>query len=315
MQNRVLSLSAGLASLALAVGSPVLAEKIDRQFHQAFDVREGAKLILHHGDGEVSISPWEKNSIDVEVVYRASIKKAGSGSAREFDVEFEQSGDTVRVIGREPSVSVVKGLSYHWKREYSYAVKAPPWVDLELDGQDGNVTIGEWVGAIEIALADGDIEIDGTRGEFRIRGQDGEIVIRDCETTAGSIRTSDGDVTVEQCAGNLEVDGADGDLTLSQIQGEKLDIRTSDGDVELGLLASDALDLTIRSGDGSVAVGLDPGISVAFSIQTHDGDVRMSGLEVIDLEQDRRRTSGRIGDGQGSMKITTGDGDVILRQN
>lgn len=315
MRDRILGMSAAVVALALVLGSPASAEKVDRQFHQAFDVQEGTKLVLHHGDGEVAITPWEKSTIDVEVIYRASIKKAGSGSVRDFEVEFEQSGDTVRVIGKEPSVSVVRGLSYHWKREYSYTVKAPPWIVLELDGQDGNVSIKDWGADIALELSDGDIEIDGLQGDFRIEGQDGDIQIRDCETTRGSIRTSDGDVTLERCAGSIEVDGSDGRLTLSQIRGEKLDIRTSDGDVELDLLASDGLDLTIRSGDGSVAVGLDPALSVTFTIQTHDGDVRLSGIEATGLQRDERRTSGRIGDGQGTIQITTGDGDVVLRQD
>jgi DUF4097 and DUF4098 domain-containing protein YvlB len=122
-------------------------------------------------------------------------------------------------------------------------------------------------------------------------------------------------VTLERCEGNIEVSGADGRLTLSQLRGEKLEIRTSDGQVELDLLASDALHLTIRSGDGRVTVGLDPRLSLIFSIQTDDGDVRLSGIEVADLQKDKRRTSGRIGDGRGSMKITTGDGDVVLHRD
>lgn len=315
MRDRIRGMSAAVVALALVLASPALAEKVDRQFHQAFDVQEGTKLVLHHGDGEVSITPWGKSTIDVEVIYRASIKKAGSGSVSDFEVEFEHSGDTVRVVGKEPSVSVVRGLSYHWKREYSYTVKAPPWVVLELDGQDGSVSIRDWGAEIALKLSDGDIGIDGLQGDFRIEGQDGDIQIRDCETARGSIRTSDGDVTLERCEGSIEVKGSDGRLTLSQIRGEKLDIRTSDGDVELDLLASDGLDLTIRSGDGSVAVGLDPELSVAFTIQTHDGDVRLPGVEVTGLQRDERRTSGRIGDGQGTIEITTGDGDVVLRQN
>ena len=315
MKTCVWGLSAGLTALVLVVASPISAEKIDRQFHQAFDVQEGAKLVLHHGDGEVSITPWDKSTIDVEVVYRASMKKAGSGKVTEFEVEFDQSGDTVRVIGREPSMTVVRGLSYHWEREYSYTVKAPRWVALELEGEDGDVSIREWSADITVESSDGDLEIDGLQGEFRIRGEDGDIQIRDCKTNAGSIRTSDGDVTLERCEGNIEISGSDGRLTLSQIRGENLDIRTSDGPVELDLIASDALELTIRSGDGSVVVGLDPRLSVTFTIQTDDGAVRLSGIEVADLQKDRRRTSGRIGDGRGSMKITTGDGDVVLRQD
>jgi hypothetical protein len=66
MRNHVLLRSVGLGALLLAVGSSASAEKIDRRFHRVFDVQKGAQLVLHHGDGEVSITPWEKSAIDVE---------------------------------------------------------------------------------------------------------------------------------------------------------------------------------------------------------------------------------------------------------
>jgi DUF4097 and DUF4098 domain-containing protein YvlB len=79
-------------------------------------------------------------------------------------------------------------------------------------------------------------------------------------------------------------------------------------------LRGEDFDLTLRSGDGNIEAGLDPGMSLAFTIQTHEGNVRMSGIEVADLRQDKRHTSGLIGGGRGRMKITTGDGDVTLPQ-
>ncbi len=68
---------------------------------------------------------------------------------------------------------MVRGLSYHWEREYSYTVKAPPWMALELEGEDGDVSIREWSGAINLDLSDGDLEIDGLQGEFWIRARMG----------------------------------------------------------------------------------------------------------------------------------------------
>ena len=74
------------------------------------------------------------------------------------------------------------------------------------------------------------------------------------------------------------------------------------------------LDPTTHSGDGNVVVGPDPGMSLSFTIQPLDGNVRMSGIEVVDPQKDNRHTSVHFGGGRWSMKITTGDGDVTLRQ-
>ncbi len=133
MRNHVLGLSAGLSAVVVDLGSPVSAEKTDRRFHQDFDVQEGVKLVLHHGDGEVSIVPWEKTTIDVEVVYRASMRQARSGKTSDFEVEFDQSGDgDVRMSGIEVA-------------------------DVQRDGRRTSGRIGDGRGRMKISTGDGDV--------------------------------------------------------------------------------------------------------------------------------------------------------------
>ena len=44
------------------MGSTAAAEEVERDFHETFEVREGMRLHLEHGDGDVSLKTWDQTS-------------------------------------------------------------------------------------------------------------------------------------------------------------------------------------------------------------------------------------------------------------
>ena len=66
------SLIVALCLGLMATAGPAVAEEINREFHQEFDVQPGMKLVLEHGDGDVTVTPWSQDTLDVEVRYRVS---------------------------------------------------------------------------------------------------------------------------------------------------------------------------------------------------------------------------------------------------
>jgi DUF4097 and DUF4098 domain-containing protein YvlB len=278
------------------------------------------------------VTPWEKDVLDVEVKYRAKASNIGWTKSTDFDVEFRQDGGTIHVVGHEPNrISV--GISSYREYEYTYTVKAPSYLDLNLEGDDGDVEIADWKGTIvmkledgdvilsdidaprtEITLEDGDLEIDGIRGALDIDCEDGDIEIFECSSEHGRIRSEDGDITIDRCEGNFEITVSDGDARLREMTARDLEIRSSDGTVNLALLPSEGLDLNIRVADGDVVLDLDRDLSAAFELETRDGRIKVSASDVDQLVQDKRRTSGQLGTGEGSIYVRTADGSVTLRQ-
>jgi DUF4097 and DUF4098 domain-containing protein YvlB len=225
------------------------------------------------------------------------------------------------------------GISSYREYEYTYTVKAPSYLDLNLEGDDGDVEIADWKGTIvmkledgdvilsaidaprtEITLEDGDLEIDGIRGALDIDCEDGDIEIFECSSEHGRIRSEDGDITIDRCEGNFEITVSDGDARLREMTARDLEIRSSDGTVNLALLPSEGLDLNIRVADGDVVLDLDRDLSAAFELETRDGRIKVSASDVDQLVQDKRRTSGQLGTGEGSIYVRTADGSVTLRQ-
>ncbi|NIM20109.1 MAG: DUF4097 family beta strand repeat protein [Candidatus Latescibacteria bacterium] len=314
------------------VALPAEAKEISKDIHKSFDVSKGSRLRLKHGDGDVTIQPWDKDVIDVSVRYRASYKSLGFGGDRDFDVLFRQKGDLIEVIGKETS-SGFAGILYFNTKEYTYKIQAPSYVMLLLEGDDGDVEITGWEGDIECDLDDGDvsfgnissadthlrledgsINIEEHSGKLTIEGEDGDVTIIESTLSPCRIHLEDGDIIVKRCEGDFEIGVEDGDMELIGMKLGKLDIESEDGEVDVELAEAKLIDLDIRTEDGDIKVYLPHGISAAFTVDVDDGSIEIELPSAKVLEKKRKWISGEIRDAKGHIRIRTSDGDVILKE-
>ena len=324
--------SAILTSVFLALAAAASATEVDRSFNERFEVEQGAVLELEHGDGEVIVTPWEEDAIQVDVRYRVEFRRIGVGSDPDLDVRFEHTGDVVRVVGEERSTGGI-GFFSSDQIEYVYRVQAPAWVVLELEGDDGDVEISDWQGAItirnddgDVSLSnldvprlrvdaeDGDVEILVLAGESDLEVDDGDVTVSECRGERIRIDGQDGNIRLEDCEGDFEVTTDDGDVDLSGLRAGRLDVDTGDGRVEIGVESGlGTLNVDVSADDGAVDLKLGGGISADFILSSSDGDIRVD-AEAGTLDEDRRRVSGRLGDGGGNIRVSTSSGRITLRQ-
>lgn len=319
------------ATLTVQAATPARAESrtIDKHFHERFEVASGARLDLDHGDGDVFITPWDQDAIEIDVRYLAKVTRIGVGRDSDFTVEFDQRGDTVRVVGHEPG-GVNLGFFNIRESTYEYRIQAPSWVVLALEGDDGDVEVSGWRNEISIELDDGDIRLDDTQattdiraedgdieldtfaGRLKIVADDGDVIIRNAESERMDIRTEDGDIELDQVAGRLEIKADDGSVELTRMRPSGIVVTTADGSIDLEIDGMDGdLDVVAKTDDGDVGVVLAKGIGVTFDIRMDDGDVDVR-LPNADITRDKHAVSGSSGNGAGRIQVTTGDGDVTV---
>jgi len=329
---RTLSLAV-LACLALPVTASQ-AKEISRNYDETFPVEAGAILRLDHGDGNVTLVPWERDEIRVEVRYRADFSQFGIGGEPDFRVEFEQDDRTVRVVGREVWTDGMDGfIGVHASRVelYEYEVHLPAWVDLECRGEDGSVKGEGMTGAIHWRLDDGDLELSGIRSsDANLRVEDGDVFLEDfegplvletddgdirmerCRTDRARIVTEDGEVTLRECSGELAIRTDDGDVRARRMPAGRIEIRTGDGGVQLDLVpASSPPDVDVETDDGDVSVQVADGISAEYLVATDEGRVRVR-ANAARQEEERHSAYGVLGNGDGEIRIRTRDGSVRL---
>lgn len=322
-----------LLLLALIPIAPATAATIDRDYHETFDVQEGVRLDLTHGDGDVTITPWEKDEIDVRVRYFAEIKRIGFADEPDFFVDFDQTEDVVRVVGREEIGSGVVFFRSVKEHEHTYTISAPSYVTLELSGDDGDVAVTGWRSDIDcalddgdvkleditnavtrIAVEDGDVSIDTLAGELVVSGDDGDVDLSGCRVTTARISVQDGDVTATECQGGFWVSVDDGDVNLDGLVSERAEIAGEDGDIEVSLAGAGAVDLEVATDDGDITVLVPPGLSYAFVITMDDGDVTVHVPNVDEFKEREHAVSGMVRGGDGRVHLSTADGSVVLEE-
>ncbi|MBN1165288.1 MAG: DUF4097 family beta strand repeat protein [Candidatus Krumholzibacteriota bacterium] len=311
---------------------PASAGDIKKHFHEEFKVDRDTRLRLKHGDGNVTIRNWNKDTLDVEVRYHASHKHLGSGKERDFTVKFSEKNGYIEVVGKETSPGFL-GFQVFILKEYTYTIYAPSYLDLDLDGEDGDIYIEGWKGDIEcqtddgdvdlfdvrnartrIKFEDGDINIEEYEGTLTLIGDDGKIGITDSRVTDCNIQGEDGDVKIKNSEGNFEIEVDDGQITLYKLLSHRLDIRSSDGDVDIELLQVEEIDLDVLTDDGDVTVMLEPDISLAFSVDVEDGRIRVDLPGAEKIRKGEHWFSGILRDGKGKISIRTQGGSVTLKE-
>lgn len=299
--------------LFVAISAAAGPQSIDRNFHETFRVEPGARLILRHGDGDVKVSSWDRDEVDVQVRYRMDYKErsVGFGKKRNFTVEFRQLEGDVYVTGHEKGQGVRVGWANVSFYEYTYTVMAPSYIDLEFQGDDGDIHVKDMRGEVDVRTMDGSFIADRLTGDLYLSAADGDIELISCSIPTGQLKVTGGDVRIRASQGNLTIDSEDGDVDLIDMQSDALRITSRDGDVSIALQPSQQLELAVRTLDGDATVRVDPTASAAFTLQTVDGDIQTD-VQAQQFSKGDNKVTGTLSGGDGSITITTRDGDIVL---
>jgi len=155
--------------------------------------------------------------------------------------------------------------------------------------------------------------IAGIEGGIAVHSQDGRITLTD---VSGSIeaRTDDGSIYATRVRGNdVALASADGRLILDDISAASLDAQTKDGRIEAKGLAisGGAQHAVLHTDDGSIRVALAPGADLTVVATTGDGDVDVDG----NSSDDATHRTIRLGNGSGSLQLTSADGSIHILTN
>ena len=310
--------------------SSLAAKEIDKTFNESFKVKQGGVLILEHGDGDVNISTWEKDDLDISVRYKA--ETGGSNAVKDFDVKFKSYGEKIYVSGTEYRDSFFNfGNNYTRHIEYIYEIKAPAYLELDINGDDGSVMIENLSGNLKINLDDGNIilrniknkttdlrlkdgrlDIINLESELYINSDDGDITLENLVLKFGEIDTEDGQIKIISASGPLNLGSDDGDIILNEVSSSEIRIKTEDGDIDLEFNGKKVDDFYITTKDGRVRLYLKEAIDADADLNTDDGRLSFDVADAEIFEDSRRQIRAKIGDGSGRIRISTNDGSISL---
>lgn len=247
-------------------------------------------------DGAIEVQSWDKAEVLIDVESRASSK------------DLLQS---IEVDGKSQDSHVVVKVT---------AEERPGW-DLSSGGVSRSARLVATVptdSEVRVRSGDGSVRIERVRGLIEARTDDGRIVIREVggEVVAD---TGDGSVQIEDLDGRCTVKTQDGSVLVTGRLRGAVKAVSGDGSVTVRAAEGSAIDSTwnIETGDGGVVLGLPDQVDARLDVETNDGRITLNGMPDLPIEKDGdgRRLQAVLGNGQGSLRVRTGDGTITLKRS
>ncbi|MFF8772762.1 DUF4097 domain-containing protein [Kitasatospora sp. NPDC015120] len=197
------------------------------------------------------------------------------------------------------SVESVKGFfaSLKRKRTASVTLTVPAATEVKTGTVSAATTVSGITGHVSTQTAGADITLVGLAGRT-------------------DARTVTGDVDAQSVAGQLRLNTVSGRLTVVAGTAEKVSANAVTGAVTLDLAAAAPTEIKVNTVSGAVGVRLPSLADTKVEAGTTSGDLSSSFDELkVAGSWGTKRLSGQLGDGKGSLSVTTVSGAVtVLRR-
>ncbi len=214
-----------------------------------YSVQPGGNLILISSNGDITVSSWNQNNVQIVLNVRMDVYTQDEARAivEKLTRGFSQTGSTITVSSEDMRHS----------GENDYIIKVPSRFNLDLKTAGGDVSIEDVQGNVKAMTSGGDLALAKLSGDIDVQTSGGDL---DFETISGTLEasTSGGDVTAIGIAAQGSINTSGGDITLEKISG-KMKVNTSGGDISLQSIKEDVMantsggDITLTEFDGKEA--------------------------------------------------------------
>lgn len=160
-------------SISLQATEPSFKKELTREVHETFDVSPGVKLSVQNKYGDINITTWDKNQIQIDVLIK--VKSSNTEKAQKFlneiSIDFNSSSSKVSAKTTYPDNNKSwwsgwfgnnKNLDY----EVHYNIQAPSQMSTHLVNKYGNIIQASIDGDSEVTNKYGNISYKNVSGDF-----------------------------------------------------------------------------------------------------------------------------------------------------
>lgn len=235
--------------------------------HKTFKISSGKDLILNTESGDIVVTPWDNEEVEVKIVGNEIAKERMKFSFNENDNKIEITGK------REGS-----GWSWFSSMKLKYEIKVPTTFNIKISTAGGDIKAGGIKGKITLNTSGGDIWADRCTGSIEANTSGGDINIYTANTSVYA-NTSGGDIELEYSGVNkgieLKTSGGDIDIKVTPDIKANVELSTSGGDVSnKGVTINNASKMSRTKIVGEINGGGEKLIA-----RTSGGDVKLKRLD------------------------------------
>jgi len=256
------------------------------------------KVERFHGDVKV-LGGSQEPKLTATVTVRGSTQEDARNKAANWTPIVEEADGYVSL--KQSADSVSENLE----------ILVPEGVAVEIKAESGDVTVKETKAGVWVKALAGDIVVERAKGRVEVHSHAGDISLTRLEGGDIEIENRAGDVSLHEVSGNVKVRSAAGDIKATEMKLATANIETVSGDVMVDIAEPISTDVVIRSVSGDVLLDVDPQSDCRVALSSVSGSVNTS-ISLEDLAHSRERITGRMGEGAGSVEVSTVSGAVNL---
>ncbi len=283
----------------------------ERQVDLSAPLPAGSSFSAETHDGSITIHGVETAECKVQarIVAHARTEERARELAEQIEPRLESTAGGLKVVINRPPVT---GNAWY---SVSLDVQVPPQTNLGLVTGDGSVNVAGITGTLDARTSDGSIKAEAIKGSVKLWTSDGGITCTQLEGPMLDVHTNDGGITLTKVrADTITAHTGDGSIRGRDIAAARADYHTSDGAIHIDCApdAPKAPDLTATTSSGAITFTAPPGLSAVIEASTGDGSIHTSLPMALEGNVGKSLT-GRVGDGQGKVRLRTNDGSITIR--
>lgn len=267
-----------------------------------FSIDAGKKLRIENPIGDIVVTGGaDMAQVVADAVIRASTREKAEEKAHSWAVMVEEvpEGSIVRIPKLDESFSATCDLN----------VRVPNGVALEIRSTNGDVSISQTNGSVDVDTMKGDVSVQNAQGSVRLYLTTGDLHLQDAEGDRVHMETRSGDIHAVRVRGNITATATSGDMEFDDLAGARVNLETVNGDVQVAMAEPALEQLAIRSVNGDVNLQIPDGGSYKVNLTAVSGDVSCD-LPASQVERGDRHWRGVVGDGGGVLEVNTVRGDI-----
>jgi len=329
-----------LLLLIFTVNFSLSAQDARKEYTETYNVSKGVTLNTDTKYTDVELITWDQSVVDILAVVEveASSQNRAEEALKKVEVKISKSGNNIYV-----ETEMENGWSRNVRTSIDITIKAPAWVNLNMESSYGDLFIQEATGHVQLDMKYGNLKAGSlSRGNEKpynivemaysdavideIGWLELEVAYSDVELNVSKmlfLENKYSKITGEKAGGIVtegmydkyyfdEVDSFIGELKYSGLKFDKLnkvlELQSAYTGVKIGTLSKGFDKVDAELSYGNLSVGLEQGTSFKFEGEARYGNVSVAGGSQLNKvkENNSVRIWGNVGSNpKSSIQVIT----------
>jgi DUF4097 and DUF4098 domain-containing protein YvlB len=265
---------------------------------KTYPIQPGKQLKLETSSGDVNISSWSKNEVEIKVF-------GNERAAEKVDFYFDTDNNQISVSSK------TNGWTSSGIR-IRFEIKVPSSFNNIISTSGGDIKIDGIAGSIKLKTSGGDIDLSNLAGSMNASTSGGDISFSKVKGDI-NLSTSGGDIKGVGFSGDANVSTSGGDILLDA-NNAKISAKTSGGDISL-LYTGENKGINLSTSGGSIDIKVPDDFNASVKLSSGGGNVRtdFKGQNAVKISSAKFEAD--INKGGNNLIAKTSGGNIRLIRN